>query len=358
MDLSRLCGEAVQVNRAEFLAKLKRCKPGVELHNARLEGSDCFIFKKGRVHSYNGYISVSVPIEYDFDCVVAADELLHIVSNFKGKDIDIELKESALHLSSGKAKATINLMSETIYKQILSVIPGVPSWKKLPNGFLEALSDCKLTNLMGIAMQKLDGVFVDPSGIYSTDQVVINISKLYEDMDRLWLSSKMVTELTKFPTLEYYTLQDSWAIFKTDDIIFACRRYVDDKYPIEQLKQVILKHKTDGMRGNLPEGFRDLISNAVIMGSKKEERVFINLEFQKDGIQVFSDKHTGSYSEFIECLVENWEHLTISIDGDRLKQALRNHSDAEFHIGYSADGPNALILHKGGWTEFFFFYKR
>lgn len=347
----------MKVNRAEFLTKLKRCKPGVEKLSARLEGSDCFIFKHKRLHSYNGYISVSIPIEYDFECVVSAEELMQIVSSFKGKDIEIELTDRELVITSGKAKASITLMPEAIYKQILAVIPETPQWLKVPECFVEALDDCYIRNMNVVSAQKVDGIFVDNSGVYSTDKVVINYSKLYEPIDRLWLTSKMVNELIKFPKLDFYTLDDSWVIFKSDEIIFACRRYIDDSYPISTLKQVISRHTTNKMRGDLTVEFREAVHNALIMGDVKEERLFINLEFQNDGIRVFSGKNKGAYSEFVECNVQEWEHLTISVDGSRLKQALKKYPTAEFHIGYMDDKENALILHKGGWTEFFMIYK-
>jgi hypothetical protein len=347
----------VKVDRAEFLKQLKTCKPGVELHNAPLEGSDCFIFKKGRLYTYNGYISVSIPIAYDFECVISANELLKIVSSFKAKDIDIELKESSLLLISGRAKASINIRSETIYKQILTVVPTNPGWKPLPEGFGDALNRCYIRNMTVESASKIDGVFIDKNAIISTDRVVINHFKFYESMDRIWLTSKMISELIKFPELTDYVLQDSWAIFKSGDMIFACRRYVDDRYPIEQLKQVIANQKTDKMSGVLNADFRLAVANAVIFAQEKENRHFVNLEFMKDGIRVFSGTHSGSYDEFVDCAIEDWDHITISVDGEKLKQAMKLDVDIPFYIGYIEGEANAFIVHKDSWTELFFIYK-
>lgn len=347
----------MKIDRAEFLKKLRKCRPGVELTNARLEGSDCFIFKKGRMYSYNGYISVSVPIEYEFEGVIAANELIRIVSAFKAKDIEVTVDEAKFVLECGRAKASINLMPESIFKQILNVIPSDPLWKKLPEGFVASLKDCLITNVNPLAALKIDGVYVDSTGVFSTDKVVINFSKFYTPMEHIWLTSKMTHELIKFETLEEYVLEESWAIFKSEDMIFACRKYVDNGYPLDHLKSIITNHKTDKMRGDTNTAVFEAITNALIMGDEKETRMFINLEFLNDGIRVFSERHKGSYSEFVECPVQNWEHLTISVDGGRLKQALKLHPDSEFHIGYVNEEASAFILHKGSWTELFMIYK-
>jgi hypothetical protein len=172
-------------------------------------------------------------------------------------------------------------------------------------------------------------------------------------MDRVWLTTKITGELLKLKEVDSYFMQDSWIIFRNKDIFFSCRRYIDDKYPVEKLKEVISMHKADKMRGDVTEELATAVHDSLILAEEKEGRVFISLEFQKDGIQVSSDKNKGSFSQFVEMKIEDWEHLTIRVDGKRLLQALNDNVDCSFHIGYIQDKANAFILHKADWTEFF-----
>jgi len=348
----------MKIQRDELLKKLRMCKPGVELNAVSLDGMDCFIFKKNRLYTYNGYVSVSVPIDYPFECVVSADEFLKIVNAFKGKEIDIEEKDSTLVLSSGKASASIKFMSESIYKQILVVTPQEPTWLPIPDGFMDALGRCNISNMEQGASDKVDGIFIEKGGVFSTDRVVVNYAKLYDHMDRLWLTNKVVKELLKFDLVDGYVLQDSWAIFKCGDVMFSCRKYMDDLYPIDTLKQVIAAQQTNGMSGVLPLEFKEAVDNCLIFGKEKEGHIFINLEFQNDGVRVFSDTQKGSYSEFVPCVVEDWNHFTLTIEGRRLKQALKQkHGEMSFYIGYTNGEPNSFIIHEGEWTELFFVLK-
>jgi hypothetical protein len=347
----------VKIQREELLRKLYTCRPGIEKNLVSLEGMDCFIFKKGRLHTYNGYVSISVPIDYPFECVVSAAEFYKVLSSFKGKEIEIEAVDTTLVITCGKAKATIRCMAESIYKQILTITPTEPEWSPLPTGFLEALSKCYIRNMEQNAADKVDGIFIDTNGIFSTDRVVVNHAKLYDHMQRIWLTSKMVAELLKFDSLDGYVLQDSWAIFKSGEVMFSCRKYMDDLYPIDRIRQVIGAQVTDKMSGTLNALFKDAVENCLIFGKEKEGHAFISLEFQNDGIRVFSDTVKGSYSEFVECIIEDWEHLTITIEGRRLKQALRSGADISFFLGYVDGAPNAFIIHNDSWTELFFILK-
>lgn len=347
----------MKIQREDLLRKLRTCRPGVEKNQVSLEGMDCFIFKGGRLYTYNGYVSVSVPIEYSFECVVSADEFYKLISSFKGKEIDIEAKETCLELTCGKAKATVQFMSESIYKQILIITPTEPKWNELPVGFVDYLSKCHIRNMELGAADKIDGVFIDTDGIFSTDRVIVNYAKLHEKMQRVWITSKIVSELIKLGSLDGYMLQDSWAVFKSGEIMFSCRKYMDDLYPIARIRQVIGAQKTDKMSGTLNEAFKDAVENCLIFSKEKEGREFINLEFQKDGILVFSGTSKGSFSEFVECPIEEWEHLVLTIEGRRLLHTLKFGVDVSFYIGYISDEPNAFIIHNGDWTELFFVLK-
>jgi|GEM_PF-6796158 len=347
----------MKIQREELQKKLRACKPGIEANTVSLDGMDCFIFKNQRLYTYNGYVSVSVPTDYPFECVIAADEFMKLISAFKGKEIEIETKDSSLVLTCGKATASIKFMSESIYKQILIITPKEPQWKPIPEGFAESLSRCYITNMEMGASDKVDGIFIDKNGIFSTDRVVINYAKLYEHMERIWLTSKVVKELLKFDAIEGYTLQDSWAIFKCGEVMFACRKYMDDLYPIDVIRQAVAAQQTNGMSGTLPSEFTLAVTNCLIFGKEKEGHVFINLEFQNDGIRVFSDTDKGNYSEFVPCAIEDWTHCTLAIEGRRLKQAFKQGGEFSFYIGYVDGTPTSFVINSGEWTELFFALK-
>lgn len=346
----------MKVNRIELLHKLKTCNPGVETKKVSLEGMDCFIFKNNRIHTYNGSISVSVPYECDLDCAVPAIEFYKYISSFKGKEVTIEKKDTGLLLTCGRAKVEINYVAESVFKQIMSVFPPTLEWETLPSNFHDALSHCFIRNTnIGIA-DKTDGIYIDTDGVYSTDRVVINHVKLEGTIKRMWLTSKMVSEILKYDSVEEYAFNDSWVILKSGEIIFACRKYIDT-YPIDRIKEVIRGHDTARMHGEIVAEFGEAVHDCLILAEEKEERPFINLEFQNDGIRVFSSTVKGAYSAFVEMPVESWEHITLCIDGNRLIQALKREVDPSFFIGYIDGEPNALVLHKSDWTELFLAYK-
>ena len=49
------------------------CMPGVEKGSTIIEGADAFLFSGGYIHTYNNYISVSVPFDAGgFECSIRA----------------------------------------------------------------------------------------------------------------------------------------------------------------------------------------------------------------------------------------------------------------------------------------------
>ena len=88
------------INRKELLENLKMAMPGIETGTAKLQGADTFVFKDGKIFTYNDTISVSVPInqtdliEENIEGAVSAEEFYNIISKLPVEEIKFAVGEN------------------------------------------------------------------------------------------------------------------------------------------------------------------------------------------------------------------------------------------------------------------------
>src|SRR4030042_4973076 len=96
----------MKVDKKILLKVLSECSPGLS-EKGLIEGTDRFTFSGDYVLTYNDQICVTSPFKTDFKCSVPAKELLNIISNADGEEIELELKKEKLRMSSLRTKASL-----------------------------------------------------------------------------------------------------------------------------------------------------------------------------------------------------------------------------------------------------------
>jgi len=293
----------MNVNRKEFIDALKRAMPGVESGNIILEGSDTFIFDDGFIHTYNDSISVSVPFpitnkeKENVSGAFKAKEFFDLINRYKDETLKLIPRSDVWILKSSNATAELTLLESSIIDKMKNIFPSKMKWASLPEKFIEGLSICKFSSNKSV----LAGIFVQGNTLNSTDEIRINKYTLDSEIsESFWITDSAATEITKLNNPKKYCISKSWGHFKTDSgDIFSCKRLAQANYPIDKINKLIdshVKEKGD-ISNNLPHDLIDAVNRAAALSQNIESFNTVRLTFTTEGIEVFSQRPSGKYTE-------------------------------------------------------------
>ena len=119
-----------KINRKNLLNSLTKVKSGL-VQNEIIEQTNSFIFKNGKVFTYNDEVCLSDNIDLDTEGVVPSKEFLHFISKVKKDEIEYEVKENELRLKAGRSRVGIVLDPEI--KLPIDDFKEINKWKDLPD---------------------------------------------------------------------------------------------------------------------------------------------------------------------------------------------------------------------------------
>lgn len=99
-----------------MLTSLKFCQGAVG--DNTVPGMNCFVIEKGRIYASNGIVTMSAPIDVDFDCRPNAKMMVEGISKCKD-DTTVKLLQSGkVSIKSGKFKVSVPTVKEgyTVYQ--------------------------------------------------------------------------------------------------------------------------------------------------------------------------------------------------------------------------------------------------
>lgn len=328
----------MELNRKEFLNVLKRALPGVETGNVILDGADTFIFDDGFVHSYNDNISVSIPLALTnksgepISGAIKAKDFFDLVNRYTGDTLKLIPKADVWIVKSKNATAELTLLESSIITRIKNIFPKKIKWEPVPDGFIEGLEVCSFSSNKAIC----SGIFVSDNTMVSTDAIRLAFHKMSSPVAKpFWITDIAAQELRKLDNVKNYYISDSWVHFITENkSIFSCKRLMQDTYPFDKIQNLLKTHgKEKGDLSNeLPKTILDAIGRASALSQNVESYNTIRLTFMPDGVEVFSQRPSGKYSEMIswEKPFKKLDPISIQVDYSMIEIAIK-YSNA-FHI--------------------------
>ena len=285
----------MEINRVSLREALVKCLPGVDLGRTLLEGADTFIFKGGKIFTYNDNISVSVPFECGIEGAVKAKEFYSLINKLKNDTIEFKEKEGAWKIIAGNVEVDFTLVTSPFVENIDEMGLDEIKWKKLPVDFMTGVRACQIAG----NTSTLSGIYVKDSVIASSDEVRINWFSLGEKMDTFWLTDIAASELCKLGDVNSYSVGAAWVHFKTiDGVIFSAKRLNDANFPFAKLQEAVKMHeRVDEKVYSLPQAVIDAIDRASVMSIDVDIYSVVRLTIDAKHIEVYSERAAGKYRE-------------------------------------------------------------
>jgi hypothetical protein len=322
----------MNINRAELLQALKRAMPGIDKGSSTLEGADTFIFHEGWIHSFNDNISISIafPITNkageNISGILKAKEFYDLLNRYQDENIKLIPKNDMWVISNKNSTAELTLLENNLIERIQGIKPSKLKWSSIPELFIEGISICKFSS----NRSSISGIYVINDKVYSTDEIRINMFTLDSSIENcFWINDNAAGELIKLNNPKKYSISESWVHFKTEEgDIFSCKRLSQENYPIKQIETLIFNHSYEkgDITNSLPATLLDGINRASAFSINVESFETVKLTFNNEGIDIFSKRTSGKYTEKVEWekpLKREIKPISIYIDYSMIENGLK-----------------------------------
>ncbi len=281
------------VNTKALLDVLHMVRSGLT-SKAMVQQSDCFVFHKNKIYTYNDEISISYPFKIDVNGAVPAKEFLNLLKRIKQKEIHVTQTDSGLLIKGKNNKANIRIVSKIALP--IDQINMPDHFDLLPKEFTTALKFCLFSCSKDMTKPALTCIHCNQYRIESSDNFRVTV-RFFDDsyfVQPLLIPSVAAKSLATFDVVEYAT-SPGWLHFKTDKgVLFSCRTYVGMTFP--DVNQII---NVKGKKVNLPNNLDDVLKRAcVFTETKTHAGDRISVELSDGKLIVRSKGDVGWFEEF------------------------------------------------------------
>lgn len=358
------------INTAVLKSAIKLLSSGIGTDQA-LEGSDSLLFAGSAVHSYNGSVSVSVPLKdsngnpVDLHGCVKANTFGAWVSKLKGDTVSFATQpDGSWEVVSGKSRLYPTPFADplTIHLEALSLAS--LEWRDLPEGFHGLMALMRLDN------QKSNVPYVLFNGTMAmaTDGVRTNSADFPEDMGNFAMHTDDLKAVLQTADLRQISVSGAWVHFLTDaGIVWTVRKMDGSQYRVtnhenmlKKVEDLIASGDPRNIATDLPEDTGDAVDKlGVYAVSDKEGTTRVDLHIKTSGLTMKAARTEGKAREDLDWPTPLPEGVDaeLAVSGPFLKEASAR--SLKLHIVYSdgkaKDGTavtyNALVFRGVNFTQ-------
>lgn len=329
----------MKINRKELVEKLETVLSGLASTENIIQSS-CFVFKGGRVFTYNEEIFCSMPCDIGVDGAIPSSPLLTLLSKMKEESVEISSKKKRL-LIKGENKAS-GIRYETKIELPIDQVLVPKKWQPVGEDFIRALDlayhCCSTSDLHdGLRCVHITQKFVE-----SCDNVqACRVSGRFPLSSEAFVRQEAAMYVSDLKPSKF--AEDSnWLHFKLDNgCVISCRRW-EFKYP--DLKKLF---EFKGSTIKIPSGLSEAAQRATIFSGEDTSVVsqeVVNISLKKGKITVSGRGESGWYRETNKVKYSGPD-LDFAIVPDILKKIAKDHTTASIGDGRLAiDGDSWRLI--------------
>ncbi len=282
----------IKVSKDQLMQAFEIVKPGLA-NKELIEQATSFAFMGDRVVTYNDEISISHPVpDLDITGAVKAEELYQLLGKLKTEDVQFEVTENEVRITSGRAKAGIVLQQEI--RLPLEELGDLGKWRRAPKNLKEAFKFTMFSAAKDMSRPVLTCLHVTNAHVESCDNLRLTRYQLSDPLpiDDFLIPAHSVKDLVSYDFVAI-AASDGWVHFKTKDGTVFSSRIFEDAYPnVEHLLDMA------GAPFQLPAGLDNVIKRAEVFAKRPntlDEQVVVRLDAK--ALTIRSEDTTGWFEE-------------------------------------------------------------
>lgn len=284
----------MRIKRDELLRQLSAVAPGLSSKEV-IEQSNSFVFRDGRVYTFNDEVACSVDCCLKLDGAVPADPLVGLLRKLGEDELDVECTPSSdgyaeLVVKGNRRKAGIRMGTEITLP--LEGIEQPGKWSKLPAGWTDAVTVAQQCVSRDESQFILTCVHLHPEWVEGCD----NYQLVRYPMKTGLSSSTLVRGAALRGILSVdateWSLTDTWLHFRgPSGLVLSSRRYADTYPNCGSFLQV------DGADTPLPKGLDGVVERASVFSNNSDDPYPIKVEIRTGKLRLTGRGPNGWYNE-------------------------------------------------------------
>jgi DNA polymerase III sliding clamp (beta) subunit (PCNA family) len=293
----------MKINREQFLRKLESVMLRIDVREP-IEQSSCFIFKEGKIITFNDEVFRSIESNIDIEGAVAAKPLLAILRKLVEEEIDIRLKDGGGQLLiKGKGRRA-GVMLEPVTNQWVGVIEPPEKWINLPANFTDAIEIVQQCTGKDVNNFQLTCVHITNEYLESCDNFqVIRFPVELSLNESCLIRGDSIKDIVGLGMIKISETK-SWLHFQNSDgLIFSVRRDISEYPDLGRILDV------NGEKTSLPGGLSEAISRAEVFSSENSDNNIVIVKLSPGKLCITGTGVNGWYEEHQRI---KWESESIS----------------------------------------------
>ena len=316
----------MKINRQELIAALEAVRPGLASKEI-VEQSMSFVFRRGRVYTYNDVVAISHPCAKELAGAVQSKELHTLLTRSTDDEVDIEISDNEMLIAGKRTKAGISLQTDITLP--LEEVIGKKQWIELPAGFTAAVKFVLFSASTDMTKPWSTGVHSDGARVETCDNFRLTRYTLSRRTNTkvkgdLLIPAAACAELVKYDP-SHYVVDDNWIHFTNEkDVQFSCRVIVDTFPDLSPFIDRKWKYKIE-----FHEDTVAILDRAsVFLLAEKNGHPSVNVKVTS-GRMVISAKGTAGWFEETVRVKASKEGFEFTINPQALKDMLPLLKDCE-----------------------------
>ncbi len=307
-----------------FLDVLKAVKPALA-NKEILDQSTNFVFKDGRVYTFDDAIMISHPIKVKLKGALPSKELYDLLSRIKSESVTIKQKEREVSISGDNFSAGI-----VIEKKIalpIKTLKITEKWHKLPGNFCEALQFGLFSVSKNYSKPIFTYINVCNDSLYSSDTFrATQYTMSNKIKGSLLIPLTAATKLLNYnPT--HYQVGKNWTHCKNIDGVVFSFRNATLKYP-----DVTSLLQQEGPLTNIkfPSKLSAALTNAEVFCKEETDKTrLVDITIDGDSLELHGKGDIGWYKEKFKLKKKHPKLIKFDINASSFKDILAHLKKAE-----------------------------
>jgi len=287
-------------NREDLLKALEAVSPGLAIREA-VEQSSCFVFRDGRVITFNDEVACSMDCDLGIEGAVSAKPLLELLGKMTETDVDVSAKDdgSEIIVKGKRKRAGVTLEAEITLP--VGAVEAPTTWADLDPEFADAVGVVQQCASKDANAFHLTCIHITPEFVEACDNFQLARYPLDTGVSEACLvkrdSLKHVTGLGMTEVSETKT----WLHFRNPSgLVLSVRREMLD---FEDLDPIL---DMDGTPTTLPGGLAEAVEKAEIFSAENSENNVVVVQLKAGQLRLRGVGASGWYEE----------RKTVKWDGD------------------------------------------
>lgn len=314
------------VRREDLLHQLESVQPGLSSREI-IEQSSCFVFRDGRVMTYNDEVACAGDCVLKLTCAVQSAPLLALLRKLLEEDIEIEedMERGELVIIGERRRAGITREAKILLPVDKVEKPG--KWSALPEEFMEGVNMVQHCASHDESQFALTCVHLHPKWIEACDNFQATRIKMDVGVKASTLVRRDSIKHIVTMGITEFSESESWIHFRNPaGLVLSCRRYMET-YP--DLKELLT---FDGTPITLPKGLGEAADKAAIFSAESTEDNQVSVDLLPGKLRLRGVGTSGWFEERRKVDYDG-KPLSFLISPSLLIDLVSKHNEAEITDG-------------------------